>query len=187
MAHLARNAADVTVIGARRAHNCTVAASVTSTPIAIGKGAPHRASTNLRQAAVAPRHGAVRINGTTSLQQPSHVVTLRRHSTQDRVMRTTKTKRKPREQSNIELFKQLKQEQIENVKVLIKAVPRMIAALAHETSARDRQKLEEKIGYCIDRVRFCYWLYTDAVELLGPKPKWLTARLELSRFAETSA
>ena len=102
-------------------------------------------------------------------------------------MRKTKTKRKRREQSTIELFKQLKQEQIENVKVLIKAVPRMIAALAHETSVRDRQKLEEKIGYCIDRVRFCYWLYTDAVDLLGPKPRWLTARLELSRLAETSA
>jgi len=98
-----------------------------------------------------------------------------------------KTKRKPSEQSTIELFKQLKQEQIENVKVLIKAVSRMIAALAHETSARDRQKLEEKIGHCIDRVRFCYWLYTDAVELLGPKPKWLTARLDLPRLAATSA
>jgi hypothetical protein len=102
-------------------------------------------------------------------------------------MRKTKTQQKPSEQSTIELFKQLKQEQIENVKVLMKAVPKMIAALAHETSLRDRQKLEEKVGHCIDRVRFCYWLYTDAVELLGPKPKWLTARLDLSRLAETSA
>lgn len=102
-------------------------------------------------------------------------------------MRKTKTQRKPSEQSTIELFKQLKREQIENVKVLMKAVPRMIAALAHETSARDRQRLEEKIGHCIDRVRFCYWLYTDAVELLGPKPKWLTARLDHSRVAEISA
>jgi hypothetical protein len=102
-------------------------------------------------------------------------------------MRKTKAQQKPSEQSTIELFKQLKQEQIENVKVRMKAVPKMIAALAHETSLRDRQKLEEKVGHCIDRVRFCYWLYTDAVELLGPKPKWLTPRLDLSRLAETSA
>jgi hypothetical protein len=57
----------------------------------------------------------------------------------------------------------------------MKAVPKLIAARAHETAARERRKLEEKIGHCKDRIRFCYFLYTDAVALLGPKPKWLLA------------
>jgi hypothetical protein len=71
------------------------------------------------------------------------------------------------------MFKELKRAQIEDVRVLMKAVPKLIAAQAHETADRERQKLEEKIRHCKDRIRFCYWLYTDAVSLLGPKPKWL--------------
>jgi hypothetical protein len=76
----------------------------------------------------------------------------------------------------IATFKQLKREQMQNVKVLIKAVPKMLAARAQEMDARDRRELDNKIQYCKDRIRFCYFLYTDAVSLLGPKPKWLTAQ-----------
>ncbi|MGH8683664.1 MAG: hypothetical protein ACREVS_09835 [Burkholderiales bacterium] len=85
----------------------------------------------------------------------------------------TKAQRSPKVRATIVMFKQLKRAQIEDVKVLLKAVPRMIAAQPHETTARDRQKLEEKIRYCKDRIRFCYLLYTDAASLLGPKPRWL--------------
>jgi len=86
----------------------------------------------------------------------------------------TKANRSPRAKATIAMFKELKRAQIEDVRVLMKAVPRMIAAQAHETTARERQRLDEKIRYCKDRIRFCYLLYTDAVPLLGPKPRWLT-------------
>lgn len=76
----------------------------------------------------------------------------------------------------IAMFEQLKREQIDNVKVLIKAMPKMIAARTEEMSIRERRKLEDKIEHCKDCVRFCYFLYTDAVKLLGPKPKWLMAQ-----------
>jgi hypothetical protein len=87
---------------------------------------------------------------------------------------------KPQTKSTIAMFKQLKREQVKNVKLLMKVVPRMIAARAQMTS-RERQKLEEKIHHCKDRVRFCYWLYTDAVSLLGPKPKWLATQRGFDR------
>lgn len=87
----------------------------------------------------------------------------------------TKANRSPAGKATIEMFKELKRAQIEDVRVLMKAVPRMLAAHAHETTARERQQLEEKIRYCKDRIRFCYLLYTDAVSLLGPKPRWLSA------------
>ena len=91
-------------------------------------------------------------------------------------MKRPKTKRSPNTESTIAMFKQLKHEQIKNVKLLMKVVPKMIAARAQQMTSPDRQKLEEKIHHCKDRVRFCYWLYTDAVSLLGPKPKWLTTQ-----------
>jgi hypothetical protein len=91
-------------------------------------------------------------------------------------MRTpkTKTKRGAGAKATIAMFHQLKREQIASVRVLIKAVPRMIAAQAEQMPARERAKLHEKIQHCKDRIRFCYLLYTDAAELLGPKPRWLT-------------
>jgi hypothetical protein len=87
-----------------------------------------------------------------------------------------KTKPAPTTEVTLDTFKQLKREQMENVKVLIKAVPKMIAARAQEMTARERQELDEKIQQCKDRIRFCYFLYTDAASLLGPKPRWLTAQ-----------
>ena len=89
-------------------------------------------------------------------------------------MKKPKTKVSSGTRSTIAMFKQLKREQVDNVKLLIKVVPKMLAARAQEMTARERQRLEEKIQYCKDRVRFCYFLYTDAVALLGPKPRWLT-------------
>ncbi len=90
-------------------------------------------------------------------------------------MNKPKAKRSPTTKATIAMFKQLKRAQIASVKVLMKAVPKLIAARAQELAARERQDLEEKIRHCKDRIRFCYWLYTDAVALLGPKPRWLTA------------
>jgi hypothetical protein len=84
-----------------------------------------------------------------------------------------KAKRSPSTRATIAMFKQLKRAQINSVKVLIKAVPKLIAAHAQQRASRERQDLEEKIRHCKDRIRFCYWLYTDAVALLGPKPRWL--------------
>ncbi len=89
-------------------------------------------------------------------------------------MKKPKTKMSSSTKSTIAMFKQLKREQVDNVKLLIKVVPKMLAARAQEMTARERQRLDEKIQYCKDRVRFCYFLYTDAVALLGPRPKWLT-------------
>lgn len=80
----------------------------------------------------------------------------------------------PNGKATIAMFKELKRAQIADVRLLMKAVPNLLAALAHETTARERQRLEEKIRYCKDRIRFCYFLYTDAIALLGPKPRWLT-------------
>lgn len=88
-------------------------------------------------------------------------------------MQTSKTKASARKKPTIAMFKQLKREQIKNVKALMEVVPKMIAARAQETSARERRTLEEQIQHCKERVRFCYYLYTDAAALLGPKPKWL--------------
>lgn len=90
-------------------------------------------------------------------------------------MKKPQTKARPGTKYTVDMFERLKQEQIGNVKLLMKVVPKMIAARTHRMTARERQKLEEKIQYCKDRVRFCYFLYTDAVALLGRKPKWLTA------------
>jgi len=90
-------------------------------------------------------------------------------------MRTSKTKVSRDNTYTIAMFDQLKREQIDNVKVLIKVMPKMLAARAQEMTARERKRLDEKIQYCKDRVRFCYFLYTDAASLLGPKPKWLIA------------
>ncbi len=86
-----------------------------------------------------------------------------------------KAKRSPTTKATIAMFKQLKQAQIQSVRLLMKAVPKLLAARAQAVASRERQDLEEKIRHCRDRVRFCYWLYTDAVALLGPKPRWLTA------------
>jgi len=86
-----------------------------------------------------------------------------------------KAKRSPNTKATIALFKQLKRAQIKSVKVLMKAVPKLIAARAQQRASRERQDLDEKLRHCKDRIRFCYWLYTDAVSLLGPKPRWLTA------------
>lgn len=92
-------------------------------------------------------------------------------------MAKAKLKAQPRAngKATIAMFKELKRAQIADVRLLMKAVPSLLAALAHETAVRERQKLEEKIRHCKDRVRFCYFLYTDAVALLGPKPRWLSA------------
>jgi hypothetical protein len=76
--------------------------------------------------------------------------------------------------ATLAMFKELKRAQIEDVKVLMKAVPKLLAARAQDMPSRERRSLEEKIRHCKDRIRFCYWLYTDAVALLGPKPRWLT-------------
>jgi hypothetical protein len=81
----------------------------------------------------------------------------------------------PNGKATIEMFKELKRAQIEDVKVLLKAVPNLLAAQTQEMTPRERQNLEEKIRQCKDRIRFCYFLYTDAVALLGPKPRWLIA------------
>jgi hypothetical protein len=89
-------------------------------------------------------------------------------------MKKSTTKASTRTKHMVAMFKRLKREQIDNVKVLMKVMPKMIAARAQTMTARERQRLEEKIQYCKDRVRFCYFLYTDAAALLGPKPKWLT-------------
>jgi hypothetical protein len=90
-------------------------------------------------------------------------------------MKKPKPKTPPRAngKATIAMFKALKRTQIEDVRVLMKAVPQMIAARAHPATARERRTLEEKIRHCKDRIRFCYWLYTDAAALLGPKPAWL--------------
>jgi hypothetical protein len=93
------------------------------------------------------------------------------HRTKDAVMRKAQTKVSPN--GTVTLFKQLKRKQIETVKVLMKVLPAMIAARAEQMSSPERQKLEDKIEFCRDRIRFCYFLYTDAAELLGPKPAWL--------------
>jgi hypothetical protein len=89
-------------------------------------------------------------------------------------MKKSTTKASTRTKHMVAMFKRLKREQIDNVKVLMKVMPKMIAARAQNMTARERQRLEEKIQYCKDRVRFCYFLYTDAAALLGPKPRWLT-------------
>jgi len=86
-----------------------------------------------------------------------------------------KAKQRLTTKATIAMFKQLKGAQIKSVKVLMKAVPRLIAARAQQLASRERQDLDEKLRHCKDRIRFCYWLYTDAVSLLGPKPRWLTA------------
>ncbi len=85
-----------------------------------------------------------------------------------------KAKRSLNTKATIAMFKQLKGAQIKSVKVLMKAVPKLIAARAQQRPSRERQDLDEKLRHCKDRVRFCYWLYTDAVSLLGPKPRWLS-------------
>jgi hypothetical protein len=86
----------------------------------------------------------------------------------------SKTKRSPNPKSTIAMFKELKRAQIEDVRVLMKAVPKLIAAQAQDMTTPERNRLEDKIRKCKEQIRFCYWLYTDAVSLLGPKPKWLT-------------
>jgi len=85
-----------------------------------------------------------------------------------------KVKRGANGKATIAMFKQLKRAQIADVKVLMKAVPKLVAAQAHALAAHERHKLDEKVRHCKDRIRFCYFLYTDAVALLGPKPKWLS-------------
>jgi len=91
-------------------------------------------------------------------------------------MKKSKAKATESTKSTVAMFKQLKREQIASVKALMKVVPKMmLLARVQRMTDRERQRLEQKIRYCRDRVRFCYFLYTDAVALLGPKPKWLTA------------
>ena len=87
---------------------------------------------------------------------------------------TTKASREA--QYTVAMFEELKREQIGNVKVLMKVMPKMLAAQAEQMNSRERHKLEQKIQHCKDRVRFCYFLYTDAAALLGPKPKWLNVQ-----------
>jgi hypothetical protein len=92
-------------------------------------------------------------------------------------MTKPKLKAKPRSNgtATLAMFRELKRAQIEDVKVLMKAVPKLLAAQAEDMPSRERRSLEDKIRQCKDRIRFCYFLYTDAVALLGPKPRWLTA------------
>ena len=90
-------------------------------------------------------------------------------------MKRSMTKDRREAQYTVAMFEELKREQIGNVKVLMKVMPKMLAARAQEMTARERKRLDEKIQYCKDRVRFCYFLYTDAASLLGPRPKWLIA------------
>jgi hypothetical protein len=123
----------------------------------------------------APARGSA-VNGTTSQQGRAAVATLVTvRLWDDDVMKKPRPKAKPRAngKATIAMFKELKRAQIADVKVLIKAVPKLIAAQAQALAAHEQRKLDEKIRHSKDRIRFCYFLYTDAAALLGPKPKWL--------------
>jgi hypothetical protein len=141
----------------------------------VAESARHNPAQVMKSRAPAPR-SAINANNVTAAVPPPRQTggVCRGHCH----MRKAKPKTTPASGAgvSIETFKQLKREQMENVKVLLKAVPKMLAARAQEMSAGERRELDQKIQYCKDRIRFCYFLYTDAVSLLGPKPKWLTVQ-----------